>query len=59
VYRRGIVVALIGEGEFFAGFCAEDWAHLGKGALVDYDKVGLVHYDVIEQDVELVGRAQR
>jgi hypothetical protein len=53
---RGIVVGSIGEGEFFGDVRAEDWAYLGKGALVDYKEVGLVHHDIIEQDVELVRR---
>jgi len=56
---RGIVVGLIGEREFIDAIRPEDWAFLGKGVLVNYAEVGLVHYDTVEQDVELARRAER
>lgn len=50
----GLIVALIDEGQFSAGYPKEEWEYLGKGALVLTEHAGLVHYKTFDQDEVLI-----
>ena len=54
---HGVVVCLIEEGKFTAQYPESAWGYLKIGALVEFKEAGLVHYDTIEPDIELVARA--
>ena len=55
--NQGIVVAIISEEQYMEGYDKLDWEYLKKGALVKFDKYGLIYYeDDIEGDVSLFSR---
>jgi hypothetical protein len=54
----GTVIVLIAENEYLPPHSAEQWSYLKRGAMFDFPRHGLIHYeDKIEDDVELVRRA--
>jgi hypothetical protein len=53
----GIVVACIESAAFSVDYPSEQWAYLGRGALVLFPKFGLIHYSEVEPDLTLLGRA--
>jgi len=53
---NGIVVAIIDSGEYSAEFREVDWNYLKTGILVNFPQIGLIHYEVPEDDLELVLR---
>lgn len=54
---HGVVVCLFEDGKFAPQYPESDWGHLKLGALVEFVEVGLICYDHIEPDIELVARA--
>jgi hypothetical protein len=53
----GVVVCIIDTGEYTERYPEKDWSYLKKGAVIEFPSFGLVHYEEIEPNVELVGRA--
>ena len=51
----GVVVFVIGTNQYAEGFDS-DWAYLGRGFMVDYDKAGLVFAEEADEEV-LLSRA--
>lgn len=52
---HGVVIAAIDEGSYLPG--GEDWEYLAKGAMIDTDFAGLVHYPSDDEDLVLIRRA--
>lgn len=52
---HGVVIAAIDEGSYLRG--GEDWGYLGKGAMIDTNFAGLVHYSADDEELVLVRRA--
>lgn len=44
----GLVVANIDEGWFSKRYPEGSWSHLGKGALIETNALGLVHYETFD-----------
>lgn len=47
----GVVVAVIDSRDFSDGFPASEWGYLNSGILVEFEKIGLVHYETLEPDL--------
>jgi len=54
---NGVVVFIIDTGEFSEGYPSTSWSYLKKGAMIEFDQYGLIHYTVPEEVLELVSRA--
>jgi hypothetical protein len=52
----GIVVAVIDDESYAVGFSAEEWRHLGRGALLQAPEFGLLHCPSAEHDFTLIER---
>ncbi|HUB85706.1 MAG TPA: hypothetical protein VL971_08430 [Rhizomicrobium sp.] len=52
----GIVVFSIDTGEFSSEFPKVDWAHLGRGIMVQTTKAGLVHLADTDEDVQIISQ---
>jgi len=55
---RGVVKFVLATGSFSEGFDAREWAYLGRGFMVEYDKAGLVFSNEADEDVRLLERAK-
>ena len=53
-----VVVALIDKHEYSLGHSEAQWGYLKKGVIVDFPKFGLIHYEEIEPDLQLLDRAR-
>ena len=53
----GVVVAMIGTGEYSKEYPEAQWGSLKKGAMVEFPMYGLIHYEQPEEDLELIARA--
>ena len=53
--QAGVVVGLIGDGEYADGYAAEDWGYLGHGILLSTG-FGLLRLEAPDEDLELVAR---
>jgi ribosome-dependent ATPase len=55
---NGVVVCVIGAGEFTEKYTESDWGYLKVGCLVEFERTGLVHFDEVEteEDIDLVAR---
>lgn len=51
---HGVVIAAIDDKSYLPG--AEDWEYLGRGAMIDTDFAGLVHYSEDDEELVLVRR---
>lgn len=56
--EQGVVVCSLDTDEFSAEYSRTDWSSLGKGVLIDFENLGLIHYVEPEQSLELVGRGR-
>jgi hypothetical protein len=54
----GVVVCSIEDGVFSEGYSADQWAYLEKGFMVEFSTLGLIHYEVAEEDLRLISRAE-
>ena len=54
----GVVVLVLGIRSAASGYAPAEWAHMGRGFLVEYDRAGLVFADSADADLELVARAE-
>jgi hypothetical protein len=52
---HGVVIAAIEDKSYLPG--GEDWEYLGRGAMIDTDFAGLVHYPEDDEELSLVRRA--
>ncbi|UXI65865.1 hypothetical protein [Tahibacter amnicola] len=55
--NRGVVVAVIDEGEFSFAFRQSEWMYLQKGVLIDFPALGLMHFEDFDPDLQLLARA--
>jgi hypothetical protein len=39
-------------------YAADQWAYLEKGFMVEFSTLGLIHYEVAEEDLRLISRAE-
>lgn len=53
---EGTVVCSIDTGEYSSEFQEKDWRDLATGILASSPQIGLVHYDVLDEDFELLAR---
>jgi hypothetical protein len=56
--HRGVVVGSLDRNEGSRQFPAKDWSYLGRGILVNFDGLGLIHYREPEPTLVLVRRDQ-
>ena len=54
----GKVVCSIDTGEYSDAHSEKDWAYLLKGVMIDWDKMGLTHYEQPEAGMTLVRRSE-
>ena len=52
----GIVVCSIDAGEYSARAPEDDWSYLKSGVVIDFPKLGLIHYEIAEPDLKLIAR---
>lgn len=52
----GVVVCLIETGEYSEEHPEGQWSYLKKGAMVEFPKYGLIHYEQPESDLQLIAR---
>ena len=55
--QSGVVVGIIDDGEYAAGYREEDWKYLGHGLIVSTD-FGDLRLDEPDEDFELVSRPE-
>ena len=56
--QRGVVVCSIEDGIYTEAHPASQCAYLGTGVMVEFENLGLIHYELeLEPDLELVRRA--
>ncbi len=55
--ERGVVVCSLDTDEFSDKYPRREWLELKKGILVEFDKLGLVHYAEPEASLVLVSRS--
>jgi len=55
----GLVVCSLDTGEFSEEFSREDWQSLGKGILIRFEQLGLVHYVIPEETLVLLERSRK
>jgi hypothetical protein len=51
----GVVVFSIDTDEFSTEFPKDEWIYLGRGIMVETERVGLVHLKETDEDVEIIG----
>jgi hypothetical protein len=52
---EGVVVFSIDTDEFSTEFPKDKWVYLGRGIMLETERVGLVHLEETDEDVEIVG----
>ena len=52
----GIVVCLIDAAEYSEGYPESQWSYLKKGAIIQFPLHGLIHYEEVEPDLQLIAR---
>ena len=55
----GVVVCSLDRDEFADGYLKSEWEHLKRGVLINFPQFGLIHYEELEPDVELIERPSR
>ena len=53
---NGIVVCLIDKGKYSDEYPEAEWSYLEKGILINFPVHGLIHYEKLESDVQLLAR---
>ena len=51
------VVVQIETGDAVEGYTPENWSYLKVGFMVETEAVGIIHYEMADEDFELVRRA--
>jgi hypothetical protein len=52
----GVVVCVMDTGEYREEHPEAQWGYLKKGAMIEFPTCGLIHYEELEEDLELIGR---
>lgn len=52
----GVVVCLIDIGKYSEGYPEAQWSYLKKGVMIQFPLHGLIHYEEIEPDLQLIAR---
>lgn len=57
--RPGVVVCCISDGVYTEDYPETGWSYLSRGFLVEFPKLGLVHFEKAEsdEDLKLISRA--
>ena len=55
---RGLVVCSIDGASYSEAFPESDWGYLGRGVIIDFPDLGLVHYVEPEPSLRLIHRAR-
>ncbi|MDR2637451.1 MAG: hypothetical protein LBB55_03860 [Zoogloeaceae bacterium] len=55
----GVVVCVIDSGQYSDKYPEAEWSYLEKGMLIEFPRLGLVHYPECDLDLKLIGRSQR
>ena len=54
----GVVVFIAETGEYSVDYPEAQWGgHLKAGVMIDFPKYGLIHYEKLETDLQLISRA--
>ena len=53
----GIVVASMDTDEYSEEHPKEQWGYLKKGVMIEFPLYRLIHYDKLDEDLELISRA--
>jgi hypothetical protein len=56
--KIGRVVCSIDDGEYSDDYPEKQWAYLQKGVLIEFETIGLIHYEEPEADLSLVRRCR-
>jgi hypothetical protein len=54
----GVVVASIDTNGYTSEHSEAQWGYLKKGVMIEFPKHGLIHYEELEPDLQLIGRAK-
>jgi len=52
----GTVVCLLENNEYSNGYPENQWNYLKSGVVIKSDKIGLIHYNKADEDLELISR---
>jgi hypothetical protein len=55
--HKGVVVCSLDTNEYSAEFSEREWSYLRCGILVNFERLGLIHYDKPEPALTLLRRA--
>lgn len=55
---EGVVVFCIDSNEYSEEYPEAEWNYLNEGAMIKFDKLGLVHYSSSDDELELISRSQ-
>jgi hypothetical protein len=53
----GVVVCVIDRDEYSEGYPESQWSYLQKGVMINFPLHGLIHYEEIEPDIQLIRRS--
>jgi hypothetical protein len=54
--HEGTVVCSVDDATYTAAYPEADWAYLGKGVMIEFSDLGLIHYVDPEPDLRLLCR---
>jgi hypothetical protein len=54
----GVVVADIGAGIFSPTFAKKDWSYLEYGIIIEFSKLGVIHFAEVDIDLVFLSRAK-
>lgn len=52
---EGVVVCSIDADEYTSDYPKTQWSYLKRGILIDFEKYGLIHYEMPDPEIELIG----
>lgn len=53
----GVVVVCIDNDQYAPGYPKADWEYLAVGAMINFPKYGLIHYEETDFDLQLIARS--
>ena len=57
-YCNGFVVCSIDADEYSEEHPKEQWVYLKKRVMIEFPSLGLIHYELAEEDLQLISRAE-
>ncbi len=54
---EGVVVCVLEDGGYSDAYPKSDWDYLEEGVLIDFPKLGLIHFQALDEDIVLIARA--